>query len=140
MFELTYQTGLYYQGLGEAGIDFYVQKKKEEYIRNQVLEIQELISLNKQANNKVVAFHPSLKFVFLGVDPSTEACCKSIGNPYANVQITFRCNESMINYCNLYLSISDQLLQLFSFCASFWSPQGKRKRFFFKKKGQKTRV
>ena len=29
MFELTYQTGLYYQGLGEAGIDFYVQKKKE---------------------------------------------------------------------------------------------------------------
>lgn len=65
----------------------FKRKKEDEYIRNQVLEIQELISLNKWAN-KLVAFQTSLKFVFLGVDPSTEVCCKSIGNPYANVQIT----------------------------------------------------
>lgn len=131
----------------------YSKEKKKNISEIKVLEIQELISLNKWAN-KLVAFHPSLKFVFLGVDPSTEICCKSIGNPYANVQITLYLLKQL-RVCSFLSDNLDTMNQwsiiatfifpfrinycdLFPFVLSFWSPQGKRKRFFLK--GQKTKV
>lgn len=70
----------------------------------------------------MVAFQPSLKFVFLGVDPSTEACCKSIGNPYANVQITLYLLKQL-TVCS-FLSDNLDAMNQWSIIATFTFPFG----------------
>ena len=130
------------------------KRKKKNISEIKVLEIQELISLNKWAN-KLVAFHPSLKFVLLGVDPSTEICCKSSGNPYANVQIALYLLKQL-RVCSFLSDNLDTMNQwsiiiatftfpfrinychLFSFCAFFLEPTRKKKEIFFKRTKNKS--